>query len=153
MHLEAVCWFSGPLIYPGAHRFREKAFSVYVEGRNHQEWLWWQYLFRRPSNQNYEFSRYCLWFIGTIQALFDGRQEEGLKFYLISMLRGSAYRAFIFGLRNFLAPIYELHDVRPYGEHGIIVHWTFNLQFWVSQFLPSWLIVLYNNRYLLFRMQ
>lgn len=40
-------------------------------------------------------------------------------------------------LRWFLAPIYEVHDVRQTGEAEIRARWTFSMQFWWNRYNPT----------------
>ena len=39
-------------------------------------------------------------------------------------------------LRYFLAPIYEVHEVRQAGEHEILVKWSWTMNFWWNRFNP-----------------
>ncbi|CAL8463772.1 g3306 [Coccomyxa elongata] len=39
-------------------------------------------------------------------------------------------------LRYFLAPIYELHEVRQAGENAILVKWSWTMNFWWNRFNP-----------------
>lgn len=40
-------------------------------------------------------------------------------------------------LRYFLAPIYELHEVREIGSQEILVKWSWTMNFWWNRYLPS----------------
>ena len=50
----------------------------------------------------------------------------------------AGYKANIVFLRNFLAPIYEIHDIKqnPENEYEILTRWTFSMQFWWLRYLP-----------------
>lgn len=50
----------------------------------------------------------------------------------------AGYKANIVFLRNFLAPIYEIHDLKqnPDNEFEIITRWSFSMQFWWLRYLP-----------------
>lgn len=50
----------------------------------------------------------------------------------------TGYKANIVFLRNFLAPIYEIHDLKqnPDNEFEIITRWSFSMQFWWLRYLP-----------------
>lgn len=39
-------------------------------------------------------------------------------------------------LRYFLAPIFEVHEVRQAGEHEILVKWSWTMNFWWNRFNP-----------------
>ena len=39
-------------------------------------------------------------------------------------------------LRYFLAPIYEVHEVRQVGEQEILVKWSWTMNFWWNRFNP-----------------
>ena len=39
-------------------------------------------------------------------------------------------------LKNFLAPIYEVHEVRQVGEQEILVKWSWTMNFWWNRFNP-----------------
>ena len=50
----------------------------------------------------------------------------------------AGYRFNITFLRNFLAPIYEIHDMKqsPDNEYEILTKWSFTMQFWWLRYLP-----------------
>ncbi|KAL3159386.1 hypothetical protein ABBQ38_009817 [Trebouxia sp. C0009 RCD-2024] len=50
----------------------------------------------------------------------------------------TGYKANIVFLRNFLAPIYEIHDLKqnPDNEFEILARWSFSMQFWWLRYLP-----------------
>lgn len=37
-------------------------------------------------------------------------------------------------LRYFLAPVYEVHEVRQVGDHDILVKWSWTMNFWWNRF-------------------
>lgn len=39
-------------------------------------------------------------------------------------------------LRYFLAPIYEVHEVRQAGEQEILVKWSWTMNFWWNRYNP-----------------
>ncbi len=39
-------------------------------------------------------------------------------------------------LKNFLAPIYEVHEVRQAGDQEILVKWSWTMNFWWNRFNP-----------------
>lgn len=39
-------------------------------------------------------------------------------------------------LRYFLAPVYEIHEVRQAGEHDILVKWSWTMNFWWNRYNP-----------------
>ncbi len=39
-------------------------------------------------------------------------------------------------LRFFLAPIYELHEVKQAGDHEILVKWSWTMNFWWNRYNP-----------------
>jgi hypothetical protein len=49
------------------------------------------------------------------------------------------YKANIVFLRNFLAPIYEIWDIKqdPDNEWEMLVRWSFTMQFWFNRWLPT----------------
>ena len=51
----------------------------------------------------------------------------------------AGYKFNIVFLRNFLAPIYEIWDIKqnPDNEWEMLVRWTFTMQFWFNRWLPS----------------
>ena len=50
----------------------------------------------------------------------------------------AGYKFNITFLRNFLAPIYEIHDIKqnPDNEFEILSRWSFSMQFWWLRYLP-----------------
>ncbi|DBB10265.1 TPA: hypothetical protein ACH3X3_001830 [Trebouxia sp. C0006] len=50
----------------------------------------------------------------------------------------TGYKFNITFLRNFLAPIYEIHDIKqnPDNELEILSRWSFSMQFWWLRYLP-----------------
>lgn len=50
----------------------------------------------------------------------------------------AGYKFNITFLRNFLAPIYEIHDLKqnPDNEFEILARWSFSMQFWWLRYLP-----------------
>ena len=52
--------------------------------------------------------------------------------------RLAGYKFNITFLRNFLAPIYEIHDIKqnPDNEFEILSRWSFSMQFWWLRYLP-----------------
>ena len=39
-------------------------------------------------------------------------------------------------LRYFLAPIFEVHDVKQRGENHIVVKWSWTMNFWWNRYNP-----------------
>lgn len=46
------------------------------------------------------------------------------------------YQVVIQFLRYFLAPIYEVHEIRQAGEHDILVKWSWTMNFWWNRYNP-----------------
>lgn len=58
--------------------------------------------------------------------------------HLLTKLCCSAgYQFVVQFLRYFLAPIYELHEVREIGSQEILVKWSWTMNFWWNRYLPS----------------
>ena len=49
----------------------------------------------------------------------------------------AGYQFVVQFLRYFLAPIYELHEVREVGSQEILVKWSWTMNFWWNRYLPS----------------
>lgn len=48
----------------------------------------------------------------------------------------AGYQLNVLFLKNFLAPIYEVHEVRQVGAHEILVKWSWTMNFWWNRFNP-----------------
>lgn len=48
----------------------------------------------------------------------------------------AGYQINVLFLKNFLAPIYEVHEVRQVGEQEILVKWSWTMNFWWNRFNP-----------------
>lgn len=53
------------------------------------------------------------------------------------ILDRAGYFAVVQFLRYFLAPIYEVHEVKQVGEQEILVKWSWTMNFWWNRYLPS----------------
>ena len=64
-----------------------------------------------------------------------GSKQAG-KHVLSTACLHTGYQFNIQFLRYFLAPIYEVHEVRQAGEHAILVKWSWTMNFWWNRFNP-----------------
>lgn len=55
--------------------------------------------------------------------------------YSLSRL-AAGYQLNVLFLKNFLAPIYEVHEVRQVGDQEILVKWSWTMNFWWNRFNP-----------------
>lgn len=71
--------------------------------------------------------------------IMDKDHFEGKIYFRDPITKVSFFRGYQFVvqfLRYFLAPIYELHEVRQAGDQEILVKWSWTMNFWWLRYLP-----------------